>query len=83
MNPVIIWGGIHPQTRPEDCLEHCDLVARGEGEHVLAELTDRIGLDREWTDIARDFSPGSASVVHPNFDNSPFSTPTSTLQGVA
>ena len=51
VNPVIIWGGIHPQTRPEDSLEHCDLVARGEGEHVLAELTDRIGLDREWTDI--------------------------------
>ena len=43
-NPVVIWGGIHPQTRPEECLEHCDLVARGEGEYVLAELTDRIGL---------------------------------------
>jgi hypothetical protein len=31
----------------------------------------------------RDFSPGSLSVVHPNFDNSPFSTPAGTLQGAA
>ena len=31
----------------------------------------------------RDFSPGSASVVHPNFDNSPFSTPPRAAQGAA
>src|SRR5215510_14316098 len=23
VDPVIIWGGIHPQTRPEDSLAHC------------------------------------------------------------
>jgi len=31
----------------------------------------------------RDFGPGSATLVHPNFDNSPFSTPSGTLQGAA
>jgi radical SAM superfamily enzyme YgiQ (UPF0313 family) len=49
--PVVIWGGIHPQTRPEECLTHCDVVARGEGEYVMAELTDRVGLGRDWRDL--------------------------------
>ena len=48
---VIVWGGIHPQTCPEDCFEHCDVVARGEGEYVLAEITDRIGLGRDYKDV--------------------------------
>ena len=39
---VVIWGGIHPQTRPADCLEHADIACQSEGEYVLAELTDRI-----------------------------------------
>lgn len=50
-NPVIIWGGIHPQTKSEECLEHCDLLARGEGEYVLSELTDRVGQGRPYQDI--------------------------------
>jgi len=48
---VVIWGGIHAQVRPEDSLEHADLVARSEGEYVLAELTDRIGLDQDYRDL--------------------------------
>jgi anaerobic magnesium-protoporphyrin IX monomethyl ester cyclase len=63
VNPVIVWGGIHPQTRPEDCLEHCDLVARGEGEYVLAELTDRLGLDRDWRDIAGTWAARDGELV--------------------
>ena len=31
----------------------------------------------------RDFSPGSLDVVHPNFDNSPFSAPPRPLEGAA
>jgi radical SAM superfamily enzyme YgiQ (UPF0313 family) len=50
-NPVVIWGGIHAQTRAEDCLQHADLVCRSEGEHVLAELTDRISLGRGYEDL--------------------------------
>jgi radical SAM superfamily enzyme YgiQ (UPF0313 family) len=51
VNPTIVWGGIHPQTSPEQSLAHCDLLARGEGEYVLAELTDRLGLGQDCTDI--------------------------------
>jgi anaerobic magnesium-protoporphyrin IX monomethyl ester cyclase len=51
VDPVIIWGGIHPQTRPEDCLQHADLVCQSEGEHVLAELTDRLSLGEGYADL--------------------------------
>lgn len=48
---VVIWGGIHPQTRPEDCLQHADIVCRSEGEYVLAELTDRLSLGLGYEDL--------------------------------
>ena len=63
VDPVIIWGGIHPQTRPEDSLAHCDLVALGEGEHVLAELTDRIGTGAGWTDIRGTWTKRDGEIV--------------------
>jgi radical SAM superfamily enzyme YgiQ (UPF0313 family) len=52
VNPVIIWGGIHAQARPEQCLQYADMVCQSEGEYVLAELTDRIGLGEPYEDIA-------------------------------
>jgi radical SAM superfamily enzyme YgiQ (UPF0313 family) len=48
---VVIWGGIHPQTRPDDCLQHADIVCRSEGEYVLAELTDRLSLGLDYRDL--------------------------------
>ncbi len=37
---VIIFGGLHPTTMPDEVLAypHIDYVVRGEGEHALAEL---------------------------------------------
>src|SRR5262249_8766619 len=46
-----IWGGIHPQTRPDDSLEHADIVCSSEGEYVLAELTDRLSLGEGFSDL--------------------------------
>lgn len=34
----VIWGGIHPTVRPEEALEHADMVCLGEGEEPLEEL---------------------------------------------
>ncbi|MCK6556416.1 B12-binding domain-containing radical SAM protein [Candidatus Binatia bacterium] len=51
VNPVVIWGGIHAQTCPEDCLADADIVCRSEGEHVLVELTDRIGRNEDYRDL--------------------------------
>lgn len=36
----IIWGGVHPTIRPEECLEHCDSVCRGEGEYYFKKEWD-------------------------------------------
>ena len=52
VNPVMIWGGIHAQAKPEDCLAHADIVCQSEGEYVLAELTDRLSVDEGYDDLA-------------------------------
>ena len=37
----VIWGGIHPTSRPEECLEVADFICQGEGESSLLELAER------------------------------------------
>ncbi len=51
----IVWGGIHPTLRPEECLQHADLVCVGEGEEALRELAQHLadgqgytGIDNMW-----------------------------------
>lgn len=31
----IIWGGIHPTIRPDECFEYADMVCVGDGEDAL------------------------------------------------
>jgi radical SAM superfamily enzyme YgiQ (UPF0313 family) len=38
----IIWGGIHPTVKPDECIEHADFICRGEGEESLLELVTRM-----------------------------------------
>ncbi len=38
----VIWGGIHPTVRPEECLAHADMVCVGEGEISIVELLKRM-----------------------------------------
>lgn len=38
----VIMGGPHVSFRPDEALEHCDYVIRGEGEYALLELLDAI-----------------------------------------
>ncbi len=38
----IIMGGYHVTFLPEEALDHCDYVVRGEGEGTLAELADML-----------------------------------------
>jgi len=38
----IVMGGYHVTYMAEEALDHCDYVARGEGEATLAELTDEL-----------------------------------------
>ncbi len=38
----VIWGGIHPTIRPEECLEEADMVCLGEGEEAFVELAQKM-----------------------------------------
>lgn len=44
----IIWGGIHPTVRPEECLEYADAVALGEADETLLDFVGRLGRGDEW-----------------------------------
>jgi anaerobic magnesium-protoporphyrin IX monomethyl ester cyclase len=48
----IIWGGVHPTVRPDECLEYADIVCIGEGEEALAELAERMEKGQDYSDIA-------------------------------
>lgn len=38
LGATVIMGGAHPSFMPEEALDHCDYVVRGEGDHTLPEL---------------------------------------------
>lgn len=37
----IIWGGIHPTIRPEQCIEIADIVCIGEGDEAIVDLAEK------------------------------------------
>ncbi len=41
-NIPVVMGGPHPTFLPEDSLQHCDYVVRGEGEETVVELLDAL-----------------------------------------
>lgn len=47
----IIWGGIHPTVKPEECLEYADIVCIGEGEEAILELADKLASQDDITAI--------------------------------
>jgi radical SAM superfamily enzyme YgiQ (UPF0313 family) len=38
----VVWGGIHPTVRPQECLAHARYVCRGEGEEAMLELVEAL-----------------------------------------
>lgn len=50
-NAPIVWGGIHPTIRPEECLEYADLVCVGEGEDALCKLAQQLAEGKGYTDV--------------------------------
>jgi len=46
----IIWGGVHPIVRPDECLEYADMICVGEGEGLVVELADRLRKRRAYDD---------------------------------
>lgn len=47
----VIWGGIHPTYRPEQCLNYCDIVCIGEGEDAVVDLAGKMSTGVDYTDI--------------------------------
>ena len=43
----IIWGGVHPTFRPEECLQFADMVCIGEGEVPILSLIQCLGTNKE------------------------------------
>lgn len=48
----IVWGGIHPTVRPQECLDHADLVCIGEGEETMVELCEALDRGSDGSGIA-------------------------------
>lgn len=42
----VIWGGIHPTIKPEECLEYCDYVSRGESEKSFVEFLNALEKEK-------------------------------------
>jgi len=51
LNIPIIWGGIHPTLRPDECLNHADLVCVGEGEETLVDVLKIIERRQDFKNI--------------------------------
>lgn len=47
----VVWGGIHPTIRPEESLEHADLICLGEGEIAFVELVRRLAHHEDYRSI--------------------------------
>ncbi|HLC18450.1 MAG TPA: radical SAM protein [Thermodesulfobacteriota bacterium] len=47
----VIWGGIHPTIRPEESLEHADIVCLGDGEDAILELVGRMERGESYLDV--------------------------------
>lgn len=48
---LVIWGGIHPTLRPEECLQYANCVCIGEGEKTLLSLVERLSKSKDHSDL--------------------------------
>lgn len=51
LNIPVLWGGIHPTIRPEECLDYADMVCIGEGEETLIELLRKMEDGQDYHDV--------------------------------
>jgi radical SAM superfamily enzyme YgiQ (UPF0313 family) len=62
----VVWGGVHPTIRPEESLEHADIVCVGDGEDAMAELARRMDEGIGYTDVRNMwFKAGGAVIKNP------------------
>jgi len=49
LSAPVIWGGVHPTIKPNECLEHADIVCIGEGEDAMLELVNRMARGEDYS----------------------------------
>ena len=54
----VIWGGIHPTVRPEECIEYADGACIGEGEDAMLEVMERMSDGKDLSGIQNLWVPG-------------------------
>ncbi|MBN2382504.1 B12-binding domain-containing radical SAM protein [bacterium] len=59
----VIWGGVHPSIRPEECLESADLVCVSEGERALVELANRFDRSEDISTISNIWMKRDGEVI--------------------
>ena len=47
----VIWGGPHPTSDPERCMEYVDVLCRGEAEEALLDVATRMDSRRDFSDV--------------------------------
>lgn len=45
VDTLVVWGGVHPTIRPEQCIKFADIVCIGEGEEPVVELATKLSED--------------------------------------
>ena len=47
----VVWGGVHPTLRPEECLNHADIVFVGEAEETIVEFVRRMEDGKDYRNV--------------------------------
>ena len=69
---LIVWGGVHPSLLPEQTAAspYVDIVVRGEGEPIMAELADKLSAGNP-LDAVKGITYKSAGRIRSNPDSLP------------
>ena len=63
MHTMVLWGGIHPTIRPDQCLNTADIVCVGEGEYVILELAEKMSKGEEISNIRNLWFKNNQNVI--------------------
>ncbi len=79
LNSLVVWGGVHPTIRPEQCLQFADVVCIGEGEKPLVELATKIsnnesiaGINNLWVKVNGEIVKNEMNPLISDLDSVPF-----------
>lgn len=74
----LIWGGIHPTLRPEECLKFADFVLQGEAENTLLQVIEnlsaqsKINIPGLWFKEEGTIKSGPKTLLATSLDDLPF-----------